>query len=558
MSLSPKGATASAEAAVAKDFLQLCLGGPKNEDDLALLGLEGDFFEVEEEEGDAAARAAAAQEKGNGTVFMAMADSDDSECEDDEEDEDIEDAYNFDPEMVAEMLRHKGFTMAELTEKFQESMAQALERRLVEKSAQSADNQANDETRPDCQGDVDGRMTPEGCMTPPTHGPSSCQGSPEASFVAERMERAKQEAIARKGRRSSAVKRDAIQEAMSQAVSRHRKSLVSQASKLEDQTPTKIKEAMTQAQKRHRLSISKAAETLDAAGLGEQDGEQVSEQLEMVQKAMEEARRRHRRSIAEAVEKVVGMSASATPFTPEPKMSASATPFQPQQQQQSAIQDRINNVIAAAHMRQHDDVPPGFGTAAAYNQGTMNCSPGTWNSCTADNQYGSAAWSPPQTSEYAAWSPQTMQNSPCYSPGYEQASPDYAQQTPRYDQPGYQQVSYDQTGCGQLDFEQNSYEQSSYGQCDHGSYQSQTGAPGQWQADARGSYDCWSGNGVQAGNYSQGWSEPGNSSNYHGGNYGTYDGGMTYSGEPGHHSKHAGQDWTGHYPGQGHAAWGSA
>eukprot|EP00931_Biecheleriopsis_adriatica_P099106 TRINITY_DN7339_c0_g1_i1.p1 TRINITY_DN7339_c0_g1~~TRINITY_DN7339_c0_g1_i1.p1 ORF type:complete len:559 (+),score=145.49 TRINITY_DN7339_c0_g1_i1:65-1678(+) len=520
----------AAEAAAAKDFLKHCLGGKKDEDDL--LGFEGDFFDFDEE-GDKT-EPEAAQGKGNGPVFMAMAS--DSECEeedeDEDEDEDIEDAYNFDPEMVADLLKQKGFTMAELTEKFQDSMAQALERRLAEKSA-TADNQANDATRPDCHGDVDGRMTPDGCMTPPTHGPSSCQGSPDPSIVAERMERAKQEAINRRGRRSSAVKRDAIQEAMSQAVSRHRKSLVSQASKMEDQTPTKIQEAMTQAQRRHRLSISKAAETLDAAGLGEQDGQEVSEQLEMVQKAMEEARRRHRRSIAEAVEKVTGLSASATPFTPEPKMSASASPFQPQHQpqQQHAFQERINEAVSSAYRRQEQDVPPGFGGNAAYSQGAMN----TWSN-------GSAAWSPSQ-SDCAAWSPQAnyaAQN----SPGYEQASPGYGQ---AYSD--CRQQSYNQTEYGQLNYEQSSYEQSGYGQTWHGSYQNQgaCSAPDQWQGDATASHGGWSGNGAQAGIYQGGMDS----------SYGAYDGGMTYRGEPGGYGKYNGsQEWAGQYP--GNAAWGSA
>lgn len=255
--------------------------------------------------------------------------------------------------MVAEILKQKDCTVAELTEKFQESMAQALERRLIE---QTCPAQECNEDRPDCEGELDGRMTPPaGCMTPPE---TSASAGPDAKIVADKLEQARRgrrsSAVAR---RSSAVKRDAIQEALNKAVSTHRKSLASKVfekveeGSLSSSAEEKINLAMQTTHKRHRLSLSKAAETLDAAGLNDDDEEKTSEQLEMVHKAMEEARRRHRRSVAEAVQKVTGLSATAQPFEPVPGMKAGAEPFEPKQY----IQDRIQSAIAAAHVRQFDE-----------------------------------------------------------------------------------------------------------------------------------------------------------------------------------------------------------
>eukprot|EP00441_Pelagodinium_beii_P004043 CAMPEP_0197708868 /NCGR_PEP_ID=MMETSP1338-20131121/128170_1 /TAXON_ID=43686 ORGANISM="Pelagodinium beii, Strain RCC1491" /NCGR_SAMPLE_ID=MMETSP1338 /ASSEMBLY_ACC=CAM_ASM_000754 /LENGTH=530 /DNA_ID=CAMNT_0043292799 /DNA_START=60 /DNA_END=1652 /DNA_ORIENTATION=- len=441
-------------------FMQLCLG-EKIPEDLALADLEEDFFAVDEEDEQAPTDP-------TGPTQFAMGDDSDGEFDavaegsDSDVDDEIEDAYNFDPDMVADLLKKRGCTMAELTEKFQESMAQALERRLKEKT-EPEENPYNWEESPECTGDVDGLMTPEETKASPV-------GSPDAKTVAEKLEQAKQEAIARKGRRSSAVKRDAISAAMDQAVSRHRKSLVSFAAQVEesgDKTKENISQAMSSAQRRHRLSISKAAETLDAAGFGDHDEAEVQDKLSMVQKAMEEARKRHRRSIAEAVEKVTGMSAAAAPFMPPSSLKKDAAEFNPQ----SAVQDRIQEAIAAAHQRkQHESCPPGYegsGTAmgswnqapsydeSSYNQNSYQQSgyeqASCTNTCYVQSGYEQTSYN--QTGYHQTGYHQTG----CDQTGYDQTG--YNQTG--YDQTGYNQTGYDQTGCNQMSYAQNSYDQSS-------------------------------------------------------------------------------------------------
>jgi len=239
----------------------------------------------------------------------------------------------------------KGFTMEELTEKFQESTAQALERRLnIECCATDV------EERPDCQGDLVGRMTPpktqQGCMTPPeevlTH------PGPDEQTVAEKLEK-----VQHRARRSSAIKRKSIQEAVSKAASRHRRSLLTKVfEKTEEGTLASpesnatIDLAVQTAQKRHRLSILKAAETLDAASLDNEDDATVSKKFQMVHKAMEEARTRHRRSIASAVQNITAVIAEQ-PSKQVSGMSAEAMPFHPEH----CIQQRIQSAIASAHRR---------------------------------------------------------------------------------------------------------------------------------------------------------------------------------------------------------------
>lgn len=324
-------------------FLRMCLGGHRADDGRLLdIDDDDDFWSTQDDDG---------EEFGECAEFFAMADSDGEE----DEDADLEDAYNFDPDICAQLLKRNSFTMEELTEKLQESMVQALERRLnaqtdaIECCAAAGPHESMEE-RPDCQGDVAGRMTPPldhpGSMTPPVD--VSTHTGPDEQTVAEKLEKAQHRA-----RRSSVIKRDAIQDAMSKAVSRHRRSLLSKVSeKNEDGSRAaspegKIGVAMQNAQKRHRLSILKAAETLDVARLDDEDDAAVSKKLQMVHKAMEEARTRHRRSIASAVQNITGAVAEQ-PSEPVSGMSAEARPFHPEQ----CIQLRIQNAIASAHRRQ--------------------------------------------------------------------------------------------------------------------------------------------------------------------------------------------------------------
>eukprot|EP00930_Biecheleria_cincta_P050653 TRINITY_DN3583_c0_g1_i1.p1 TRINITY_DN3583_c0_g1~~TRINITY_DN3583_c0_g1_i1.p1 ORF type:complete len:574 (+),score=132.14 TRINITY_DN3583_c0_g1_i1:63-1784(+) len=447
MSLSPKAS---------EKFLSMCLGG-RVADSEGLLSIDGeeDFWAAED---DAKQCEHGASQLGTTNVF-ALADTDDEDDSDD--DAELEDAYNFDPDMVATLLKQKQCTVAELTEKFQESMAQVLERRLMAQIC--PDKGECNEDRPDCQGDVDGRMTPPealpGCMTPPVKTTTTCT-SPDAQVVAEKLEKAQQEAMARCARRSSAVKRDAIQEAMNKAVSMHRRSLTSKVSeKLEEgslaSAGEKINIAMQNTHKRHRLSLSKAAETLDAAGLDDQDNATVSSQLQMVHKAMEEARRRHRRSIADAVQKVTGISASAQPFEPVAGMSASAAPFQPN------IQDRIQSAIASAHRRQHEEAqsPPGF--QSFHSQPSRDGCLQSNTNCDSQHSWGqiNGVWNDTQSHQFSSCEDQF-----------------HMQRASSYGQSGYGQHTHMQASCDSWQPE------SSYAQQGFSETFTQDCA---WQGDAR-------------------------------------------------------------------------
>jgi len=460
-------------------FLQQMLGETVP-DDLALADLEEDFFAVDEDEVTGPKQFAMGDDSDDD--FDAVAEGSD----DDFDGEELEDAYNFDPDMVADLLKNRGCSMAELTEKFQESMAQALERRLKEKTEPPVV-----EDRPECTGDVDG------LMTPPNETTASPIGSPDAKTVAEKLQQASQEAMARRGRRSSAVKRDAISTAMDQAVSRHRKSLVSFAATIEetgDKTQDKISQAMSQAQRRHRLSLSKAAETLDAAGFGDHDQAEVADKLTMVQKAMEEARRRHRRSIAEAVEKVTGMSPTAAEFKPSPaQMSSDATPFNP------SVQDRIQQAIAEAKRRQDDNCPPGYEGYGNQNQSVEQT--GAWTTPSYDQSgYTQNGY---EQSGYEAACTGNSYTQPGYDQsgydqsGYDQSGYDqsatyqkytYEQTAPGYDQTACNQMSYDQTGCNQMSYDQTGCNQMTYGQ---NSYDQNMQAGNSWATAASGN-QAWS------------------------------------------------------------------
>lgn len=436
-------------------FLNLCLGSHRA-DNGELLGIDDDddFWSAQEDEdefGECDGDAGAAS-------FFALADSD---SEEDEDDAELEDAYNFDPEICAQLLKHNRFTMEELTEKFQESMAQALERRLNVQTCLSSNTESGAdgpyesvEDRPDCQGDVDGRMTPPkahpGCMTPPVETMATHAG-PDEQAVAEKLEHAQQRAPFGRARRSSVIKQDAIQEAVSKAVSRHRRSLLCKVSEKNEEGELASPEgkshvALKSAQKRHRLSILKAAETLDAASLDE-DEAAVGKKLQMVHKAMEEARRRHRQSIAEAVQNVTGkpaeqssksvsgMSAEATPFHPEQCIrdriqTAIASAHRRQQQPEQCIRDRFQTAIASARRRQQHEFHPPFDQSVQSQSSGLGCWQSKLNYSNLQSQiHGEAMWnggSSPQlpcleeqqsavNHEQSAYDQQTQMQSSCGS-----------------------------------------------------------------------------------------------------------------------------------------------
>ncbi|CAE8647625.1 unnamed protein product [Polarella glacialis] len=338
-------------------FLQMCLGSVDSElGDISDTG--SDFDEVEEP---------GKTDSGAHQVFaMAMDDSDDEYCSEAGSDDDLDDAYNFDPDKVADLLKN-GCSQAEISEKLQEAMAKSLERRLEETWVPSARDQlsldnpygyAVENTRPTCEDDLAGRMTP------PREPSPERSAVVDSADVATRFAQAQAAAAARngRGRRSSAVRRDAIQTAMAEAATRHRRSIVAKASATvgadaEESAVSKIQEAMQSAQKRHRQSICKAAEALECAGMA--DHPEVADKLGMVQKAMEDARRRHRRSIAEAVCFV----------EQTPHLSAAATVFVPKTGAELSVQERIQQAVAAAHQRARGEAClPGQGWANKNNK----------------------------------------------------------------------------------------------------------------------------------------------------------------------------------------------
>eukprot|EP00933_Yihiella_yeosuensis_P044873 TRINITY_DN40153_c0_g1_i1.p1 TRINITY_DN40153_c0_g1~~TRINITY_DN40153_c0_g1_i1.p1 ORF type:complete len:618 (-),score=131.85 TRINITY_DN40153_c0_g1_i1:571-2346(-) len=569
-------------------FLQLCLGASDDADqvELGFQEFEGFYGEDEEIDGCEEVSKKGSSEEGAAVFTMAMDDSDEEEeWNSDNEDDDLDDAYNFDPEMVAELLKkNAGCSMSELTEKFQEAMAQALERRLNGKgwtpTKQSEFSIDNPYTRPDCTGDLDGLMTP----------PEEPAPVVDAATVAEKLESARKEAIARsRARRSSVVKKDAIADAMAKAVSRHRRSIVSKASSLMDSTATKgstsaedmqaqIQNAMQGAKKRHRLSICKAAETLDIAGIdgSSQSSSEVNNKLGLVQQAMEAARARHRRSIAEAVSNVTQssseLSSSAAEFKPKPALSADAESFTP-----PSIQAQIQGTIASAYQRQHgvdcssysqndqyySDHQGNYGQTLTYEgaQGTGHSHHSQSNQCYSDHQgnydcnYGqSEPWVDQSCYDQCNSTQQEPQNSWQETQGSQNWQSHSCQADAAHNSYGTEAAAYQ---CSQ-----------SYNTCQEASYQNGYASNCQ-QSAYHTNYDCsgnasqgasyHSGNTCYSNHYQQQQQAPNQTSypecgSYSQNGYDAYGGSQNWGTECGVQY----QDGNGAAPGQWRAAWGAA
>lgn len=341
---SPSAVAAELLAAARRNhLLQLCLGSRDRDEES-----ETDFQQAEDVDSEH-------EEHYNNT--FTLADSDDEGV--DEEDE----AYNFDPEIVSELIKKGGYSIAELTEKFEAAMTEALERRLKGMASVEEFSSDNPYGHPTCEGDLEGRMTP------PDFSDRTESFGMDAGMIASKLEEARQQAVARAHtRRSSVVNRDAISAAMAKAVTRHRRSLVAKAANL---APTKtsennveaIQRAMQGAHRRHRMSIAKAAETLEMVyGDANCNLDQVPDQLQLVQRAMEAARRRHRQSIAQAVTTVT--------------CDETATDT-------SALQQRINEAVAEAYKRQNGDTGANGFLGWPEKQEQWVCQP----TCSAHQQY---------------------------------------------------------------------------------------------------------------------------------------------------------------------------
>ncbi|CAK9066089.1 Phosphopyruvate hydratase, partial [Durusdinium trenchii] len=225
--------------------------------DKKVLGFKGDIFAVKEESEDSNGSNDEKEGKTKKEAeCFALDDSDDdgSGLDDDDDEWELEDAYNFDPEKVAELLKKGGeINEEQLVETLQEGMAEAMLMRMnvFEDPEQEA-------LRPDCQGEVDGRMTP-----PPRPADFEAQSPLEPKALAEKLD----STLSAGRRRSSIGGRRNLNEAVRTTTAKTRKSIACIASsKLASaDDKAKIQQAADSTTKRHRMSLCKAAETLDIA-----------------------------------------------------------------------------------------------------------------------------------------------------------------------------------------------------------------------------------------------------------------------------------------------------
>eukprot|EP00439_Symbiodinium_sp_Y106_P077531 s1070_g16.t1 len=245
--------------------------------------------------------------------------------------------------LVLARIQH-GATVSASQETIQVGMAEAMIQRLAQEDPEA------EAARPDCQGDLTGRMTPPAQPTA-----FDANTPPDPKELANKLEK-----VPGRARRSSMVRRGALDEAARSAAKNHRKSIAGiQKSKLIDDDANKdrpmaarcdsILQAVANTRKRNRLSICKAVETLEAAGLGDEpDKEAVAQQLEMVQKCLLEARKKHRDTVAKVAMETVSPTSATTDEKPKFQMSASAKAFNPNQQ---SIEEKIRSAVKAAHQR---------------------------------------------------------------------------------------------------------------------------------------------------------------------------------------------------------------
>lgn len=252
----------------------------------------------------------------------------DQEDDDKEDICDIFDQYCFDLDRVALALK-EGASLEELVQVFEEGFAESLEQRLP--AALEAQRTAS--LARQCSTHITGEMNGPamgedvtGLMTPP-------EGSEKARLNAADLVSCLRQSMAR-FRRSSVADCPTLMAAVNDASTRHRRSLAQAAIDLQRMPadPSRLRQSLVAANKHHRLSLIKAAEVLEAAGVGVGSSSfpsdaaaatEVESQLQMVQRAMETARRRHRLSVVKAVEDLKGTSEpSVLPANLEKKCAA--------------------------------------------------------------------------------------------------------------------------------------------------------------------------------------------------------------------------------------------
>eukprot|EP00408_Alexandrium_pacificum_P019526 CAMPEP_0171191362 /NCGR_PEP_ID=MMETSP0790-20130122/19325_1 /TAXON_ID=2925 /ORGANISM="Alexandrium catenella, Strain OF101" /LENGTH=448 /DNA_ID=CAMNT_0011656507 /DNA_START=97 /DNA_END=1443 /DNA_ORIENTATION=+ len=295
--------------------------------------------------------------------------------EGDEEDEeamdgDLEDVYGWDIEKAVGALR-RGAKLPELTDIIFEAMASELEERLAYHWSDDVECPgASDASTPRVTGELAGLMTPtrslgaSGESTPPASAVHPGAGS---DAVARRLEERLSRLSLSRSRRSSLATRPQLTGAISAEKQRHRRSLLSvpTASLKEAELPApamdSIRRSIVGLQRRKTLSLLKAAEVLEAAGVGVEAGggepsgveaqpasaepqTEVKQQLRMVQQAVERARRRHRRSVLDAM----GTAAGRAEAREADRELAVPVPVLPCQ---GVAEERIQRAIALAFSR---------------------------------------------------------------------------------------------------------------------------------------------------------------------------------------------------------------
>lgn len=481
----------SEKAGCYKDFLENCLGSSVEDTDAhdkSVLGIKGDIFAIEENDKETkdSNDESEAKTKVETECFAMGGDSDsDSGFGSDDDEWDLEDAYNFDPERVAELLKNGSYNEEELVETIQEGMAEAMLQRM--NLIEDADLEA---TRPDCSGDVDGRMTP-----PPKEKDQDAATPPDPKVLASKIENVKDGR-----RRSSMGGRRNINDAVRTGAARTRKSIACIASSktATGEDKAKIELAAEMTTKRHRMSLHKAAEITDMAGLGDEEG--IADKLRAIQRAVLTARCRHRATVATAVKETIcgedepeaeeekaksdskgdtatGSKDGAPKATPKPKfmskLRAEAKEFKPTEKQTEkllSIEQRIKQAVQAAYRRngpvkpvEESEVKEEWTTA--YED--MSCYYGYAG-------YGTG-WDP-----YSGYGYNQMGcNQMCNQMGCNQMN--YNQMN--YNQMGADQMGYNQMACNQMGCGQDSQWQGNQ-------WQGQMGQMGQaaWGQDGYGNY----------------------------------------------------------------------
>jgi len=260
----------------------------------------------------------------------------DSDDASDDDGLDLEQLFSFDIDRVSEAVR-RGADMEELSKIIEDLMGDQLESRLAAESAGLAVIVPG-ETAPSMGDNLSGRMTP--VLAECDGGDANCETpcAPSPDELSEHIGQAFAGRPKESRRRSSFMQHSRLSEAVHDVAERRRISLVLACEAAESSQKYHrrlslevVRRVALKDSRRHRASLHRAAEVLEAAGIGvdgaeddehrrergesspQQDAalcpqvrgsDDITQQLCLVQDAMKAARRRHRLSIAQAVQDV--------------------------------------------------------------------------------------------------------------------------------------------------------------------------------------------------------------------------------------------------------------